>query len=97
VIYVHDNGKAEFDLTVAELSECLRHYYRAISPWMPTETKESLLKDLADYLGPDTPEETPAEKFPDLKKYWRRDTVSKLELAIIANSIRHDLKNPYNI
>jgi hypothetical protein len=95
VIYVDDNGKAEFDSTVAELSECLRHYYRAISPWMPTETKETLLKDLADYLDLNTPEETPTEEFPELKKYWKRDTVSRLELASIANCLRHDIKDPY--
>jgi hypothetical protein len=97
VIHVDDYGKAEFDGTVAELSECLRHYYRAVSPWMPAEAKETLLNSLKDYLGSDTPEETPVEQFPDLKKYWRKDTVSKLELAAIANCISHDLRDPYII
>lgn len=97
VTHVDDDGKAEFDGTVAELSECLRHYYRAVSPWMPDEIKQTLLKDLADYLSPNTPEETPSEEFPQLKKYWKKDTLSKLELSAIANCLSHDIRDPYII
>ena len=40
-------------------------------------------------------DDNPIDDFPELRKYWSKDTLSQIELAVTANCLAHDILEPY--
>ena len=80
----------------AEMDECLHFYKTRLSPSLSNEQKEKLMWHIYDYRLAHIPllDDNPISEFPELEKYWGKDTLSGLELVILQDQLYKDTHKP---
>jgi len=92
------NGNSEYEEQMLrdmdEMVRCLRLYGTRLSPGLATEEKEKLMRRIYDFRSKNHPlkDKYPVSEFPELEKYWEKDSLSGLELVIILDELYKEVR-----
>ena len=91
------NEEEDFMLQDTLKMEEVQHWYvTRLSPNLTRKKKESLLIRINDYRlkYQPLPYANPVSEFPEIEKYWGGDSLTGLEIVVIAMELYRELKGP---
>jgi hypothetical protein len=92
-----DNEEEDFMLQDTLKMEEVQHWYvTRLSPNLTKKRKESLFRRIDEYRQRHRPlpYANPVSEFPEIEKYWGGDSLTGLEIVVIAMELYRELRGP---